>query len=222
MLSLDVVNMLPPQCQEKQNQIIQYMTNPSQFMRQMFDDLLCDILNQAHGFSINREITQLTRKPHTLPKPHLQCSNPKCPAPVGHTITMCWNKGSRDPGGKECYQERQKSKQSTRANMATMEVTDLADPEPLHENTDTYNSNALLDMKSCDPEAYYLALKVFKALLDSGMTHHIIKDHEAFHLYDKSKALPVKMANCGILNTFAMGDAHICIDVGGQTATIIL
>ncbi len=41
-------------------------------------------------------------------------------------------------------------------------------------------------------------------------------------MYDESKALPVKMANCGILNTFAMGDAHISVNVGGRTATVIL
>ncbi len=58
--------------------------------------------------------------------------------------------------------------------------------------------------------------------MDSGTTHHIIRDHEAFHMYDESKSLLVKMANCEILNTFAMGDAHISVDAGGKTATIIL
>ncbi len=224
------------------------MSNPAYFTRQTFDDLLRDISNQAHGLTINREITQLVRNPRTSPKPHPQCMNPKCPVPVGHTTVTCWHEGGGDPGGKEQYQEKQKSKQSVRANMATTEMNEPTEPEPPNESTDTYDctadsesnedvflsyfggsyesilplANALLDLKTDDPRAYYLALEVFKALLDSGTTHHIVRDHEVFHTYDESKALPVKMANCGVLNTFAMGDAHISVDVGGWTATIIL
>ncbi|KAK0476049.1 hypothetical protein IW261DRAFT_1567310 [Armillaria novae-zelandiae] len=77
-------------------------------------------------------------------------------------------------------------------------------------------------MKTSDPNAYYLALEVFKALLDSGTTHHIVKDREAFHTYNESKALPMKTTNCGMLNTFAMGNAHIGVDISSHMVTIIL
>ncbi len=51
-------------------------------------------------------------------------------------------------------------------------------------------------------------MQSFKALLDSGTTHHIINNHTLFQSYDESKAIPIKTTNCGILNTFAMGQVH--------------
>ncbi|KAK0218905.1 hypothetical protein IW262DRAFT_1462479 [Armillaria fumosa] len=223
------------------------MSNPNCFTCQTFDDLLQDISNQAYGISINHEISQLVCNPCTSSKPHPQCTNPKCPLPVGHMTANSWHEGGGDPGRKEHFQEKQKSKQAVRANLATTETPNTAEHEPVNDNTDTYKctaksdnkdiffsyfvglyesilplANALFDLKTANPEAYYLTLEAFKALLNSGTTHHIVKDHKAFHTYDKLKALPVKMVNCGILTAFTIGDAHIRVNVGGQTATIIL
>ncbi len=116
------MNMLPAQFQEKQHKVIHDMSNPALFMQQSFNDLLCDIANQAHGITINKEITQPVRNPHTSPKLHPQCTNLKCPAPIGYMIATCWHDGGDDPGRKKRYQEKQKLKQTARANMAMTET----------------------------------------------------------------------------------------------------
>ncbi|SJL16752.1 uncharacterized protein ARMOST_20281 [Armillaria ostoyae] len=251
-LSLDVVNMLPPAFQERRNKVVEDMSNPAQFNQATFDKLLMDIANQASGITINLELSCFTRNPRTPPKPRAQCGNPKCPNPVGHTTATCWNEGGGDPGGKERYAEKQKQRTPARANFAEGKApidapADIDQPDnnidtstnecttSTESNEDTFYSymatsfdsilplaNALFELQDSDPKAYYLALEVFKALLDSGTTHHIVKDRLAFHTYDESKAIPVKTANCGILTTHAMGEAHINVDVGGRTATIVL
>ncbi|PBK65755.1 hypothetical protein ARMSODRAFT_1022185 [Armillaria solidipes] len=79
-----------------------------------------------------------------------------------------------------------------------------------------------MDMRNSDPKAYFAAIQVFKALLDSDTTHHIVNDHMLFHTYNVAGAVPITTANCGILTTKAMGEAQFTVDDDGQTSTIIL
>ena len=44
------------------------------------------------------------------------------------------------------------------------------------------------------------------ALLDSGCSHHLIKDISLFSSYDVSRATSVTTANCGSLHALAMGN----------------
>ncbi len=140
-LSLDVVNMLPPQFQERRNKVVNDMSNPALFTRYTFDILLQEITNQANGITINQEISQLMKNPHTSPKPRAQCGNPKCPMPIGHTTATCWHEGGGDPRRKERYQEKQKAKQTAKANYAGVESTDAAVPDPPDDSFDTYTTN---------------------------------------------------------------------------------
>ncbi len=250
-LSLDVINLLPPHFSEMRNKVVGELRNPNGFNQGSFNTLLTDIIDQANGLLMQRDLSKLSRNPKTSPKPRerVVCVNPKCPYPTGHTTTNCWHKGSGDPGGKEKYQERQKAKQTARANLmvnptipATDEDSPQHDPYDTNEcteqpdlNDDVYylytpgssetilaTANALLDFQKSDPKSYHLAMQAFKALLDSGTTHHIINDRSLFQSYDESKVIPVETANCGILNTFAMGEVHFRKKLSGRTATVIL
>jgi hypothetical protein len=50
---------------------------------------------------------------------------------------------------------------------------------------------------------------LFNSILDSGCTHHIIRDRSLFWTYHTSQAIPVKTANCGTLETLAKGDVKV-------------
>ncbi|KAK0183816.1 hypothetical protein F5146DRAFT_1146846 [Armillaria mellea] len=244
--------MLLPAFQERHNKVVEDMSNLALFNQASFDKLLMDIANQANSIMINLELSHLNRNPCTLLKAHAQCSNPKCPNPIGHTMATCWKKKGSNPGGKERYTEKQKQRILARVNFTEGESPldlpiDIDQPDnnigtsitectmSTESNKDTFYlymaalfdsilplTNSLFEFQDSDPKAYYLTIEVFKALLNSGTTHYIIKDHLTFHTYNESKAIPVKTANCGILTIHAMGKAHISVDVGGQTVTIVL
>ena len=60
-------------------------------------------------------------------------------------------------------------------------------------------------------------LTTYNAALDSACTNHIFRDRTVFHTYDVNGALPVKTANCGFLNTLAIGDVKIKLVIEGKT-----
>ncbi|KAG6886799.1 hypothetical protein C0992_002306, partial [Termitomyces sp. T32_za158] len=62
----------------------------------------------------------------------------------------------------------------------------------------------------------------FNSILDSGCTHHIIKDKRHFWTYCPELAVPVGTANCGTLNTLARGEVRFNTHVNGKTITLIL
>ncbi|SJL06868.1 uncharacterized protein ARMOST_10210 [Armillaria ostoyae] len=250
-LSLDVINLLPPHCSEICNKVVGDLRNPNAFNQESFNTLLTDIIDQANGLLMQCDLSKLSRNPKTSLKPHerVVCVNPKCPYPTGHTTANCWHEGGSDPGGKEKYQERQKAKQTARANLIVNPTVPVLDedpypPDPYNTNECTEQAdlnddvyylyipgspesvfamaNTLLDLEKSDPKSYHLAMQAFKALLNSGTTHHIINDHTLFQSYDESKAIPIETTNCSILNTFAMGEVHFCKKLSGRTATVIL
>lgn len=69
-------------------------------------------------------------------------------------------------------------------------------------------SSAVLLMS--DPIALAVLVCTFKALFDSGCTHHIIKHREHFWTYHLEGALSVGTASSGILATKARGIVKLC------------
>jgi len=63
---------------------------------------------------------------------------------------------------------------------------------------------------------------LFNSILDSGCTHHIIKDHSYFWTYHTSQAIPVKTANCGVLETLAKGNVKVQLQCGTQSIVLVL
>ena len=59
-------------------------------------------------------------------------------------------------------------------------------------------------------------------VLDSGSTHHIVRDRSFFQTYDTSRALSVKTANCGALQAKAMGDVALEICLNGRKFDLLL
>ena len=63
---------------------------------------------------------------------------------------------------------------------------------------------------------------LYNMILDSGCTNHIIKDHSLFWTYNTSLAVPVKTANCGVLETFAKGNVKFQIQCCSQPIVFTL
>ena len=57
----------------------------------------------------------------------------------------------------------------------------------------------------------------FNSAFDSTCTNHIIRDHNLFHRYDPDGGVPVRTANCGFLETLAVGDVKFCMTINGHT-----
>jgi len=70
--------------------------------------------------------------------------------------------------------------------------------------------------------AFAAISNLYNTILDSGCTNHIIKDHSLFWTYHMFLAVPVKTANCGILETFAKGDIKFHIQCGNRSIVFTL
>jgi hypothetical protein len=57
----------------------------------------------------------------------------------------------------------------------------------------------------------------FHSALDLACTNHIFRDHNLFHTYSTDNAVPVKTANCGILNTLGMGTVKVKLSIKHRT-----
>jgi Reverse transcriptase (RNA-dependent DNA polymerase)/GAG-pre-integrase domain len=64
-------------------------------------------------------------------------------------------------------------------------------------------------------------MPAFNALLDSGCTHHIIRDRTLFHNY-AAKSISVGTANCGSLAALGTGDVEFRYPFGTQFVTFTL
>ena len=60
------------------------------------------------------------------------------------------------------------------------------------------------------------------ALLDSGCSHHLIKDRSLFSSYDVSGATSVTTANCGSLRALASGDVTLRLPYNGRFVAVVL
>ena len=101
-------------------------------------------------------------------------------------------------------------------------------------NSDLYNEDAYLrcESKFLSPFAFasgfdfgsaaFIALgNTYNAVLDSGCTHHIIRDRALFRNYGE-RALSVGTANCGSLEALGTGDVEFRYTLGDRTVTFTL
>lgn len=65
-------------------------------------------------------------------------------------------------------------------------------------------------------------LSLYNTILNSGCTNHIIRDRSFFWTYHTSLAVPVKTANCGILETLAKGNVKFRDQCGSRSVVFVL
>lgn len=75
----------------------------------------------------------------------------------------------------------------------------------------TYSSFPVAAASLDDPIAFSPISREFNSALNSACTNHIIRNREFFKTYDTAGAVPVKTANCGFLETLAIGDVVFCM-----------
>ena len=59
----------------------------------------------------------------------------------------------------------------------------------------------------------------YNSALDSACTNHIFHDCNVFHTYNVDGAVPMKTANCSILQTLGIGDVKIKLVIGDRVIT---
>jgi hypothetical protein len=69
--------------------------------------------------------------------------------------------------------------------------------------------------------AFISLVSLYNALLDSGCTHHIIRDRDMFYNYIK-KEISVGTANCGSLDALGTGDVDFRYPYGNRTVVFTL
>ena len=88
-------------------------------------------------------------------------------------------------------------------------------------NTTSLMSSYALSSVTTEFDTAPLALtslsQTFNSVLDSACTAHIICDRHLFHRYDPDGGVPVKTANCGFLQTLAIGDVKFRLVLNGHT-----
>ena len=72
-----------------------------------------------------------------------------------------------------------------------------------------------------DSAAFIALGNVYNAILDSGCTHHIIRDRALFRNYVEH-ALSVGTANCGSLDALGTGDVEFRYSFGDRSVTFTL
>ena len=94
----------------------------------------------------------------------------------------------------------------------------------LHPESFAYSAlPSFLDLGSAVPPSAFSTISFpFNSLLDSGCTHHIIRDRSLFWTYDTALATPVKMANCGFLQTLARGSVRFHVFSRSRPVTFVL
>jgi len=89
--------------------------------------------------------------------------------------------------------------------------------------TSTYTLSSLSELLPFEsPVSCASIASSFNTILDSSCTNHIICDHALFWTYREDQAVPVKMANCGILKTLARGDVKFRVPFSDQQIILTL
>jgi hypothetical protein len=81
---------------------------------------------------------------------------------------------------------------------------------------------SLENISTLSPHAFSASVLPYNSILDSGCTHHIIRDRALFWDYDTTQAIPVKTANCGFLSTLARGTVRFRVTSGDRSVVFIL
>jgi len=112
-------------------------------------------------------------------------------------------------------------------SFATFGTTSFV-PTPMNKDVffDVYRTGVILtalsSISELSPVCLLSILECYNSILDSGCMNHIIQDRSLFWTYHTSLAVPVKTANCGVLETLAKGDVKFCIKCGSQSVVIVL
>jgi hypothetical protein len=175
---------------------------------------------------------QATAPPERTTRADDRCSN--C-GRLGHTGKTCFQVGGGMEGKREEYLANRPPKPvahltdveeipETEADTKPIEEIVLNDEfaaMSLHLSNDiafsTYSSSPTSSILSDGPIALSSISKEFNSALDSACTNHIIRNREFFHTYDTAGAVPVKTANCGFLQTLAIGDVVFRMELQGRT-----
>jgi hypothetical protein len=80
---------------------------------------------------------------------------------------------------------------------------------------------ALSSLADLSPTCLSSITTLFNSILDSGCTHHIIRDRSLFWTYYTSQAIQVKTTNCGTLETLANGDVKVRLLCGTQSIILV-
>ena len=83
----------------------------------------------------------------------------------------------------------------------------------------TYVLSSFSEIPTEQPFALSSISQGYNSALDSACTNHIFRDCNVFHTYNVDGALPVKTANCGILQTLGIGDVKIKLVIGDKVIT---
>ena len=102
--------------------------------------------------------------------------------------------------------------------IANLSVASFVPNTDLHENFYDWSDNksfthmamATVDFNST---ALLSLLTTYNTLLDSGCTHHIVRDHTLFQSYS-AQAVSVGTANCGSLEVLGTGNVEFCHPFG--------
>ena len=153
----------------------------------------------------------------------------------GHTAPTCFQPGGAMEGQREEYLASRVPK--TIAHIAEVEENQPDTEEDtltIEENTlnnefaamslgtsndiqfSTYASQSLPEIPNDQLFALSSISQGFNSALDSACTNHIFQDRDHFHTYNADGAVPVKIANCGLLTTLGIGDVKIKLSIGNR------
>ena len=165
----------------------------------------------------------------------LHCSN--CHRD-GHTDRTCFQPGGAMEGRREEYlanrvpkpiahiaevEENQTDIEESTSNAEEDTLNNEFAAMSLGVNNNIHFSTYALSSFSEIPTDLLFALSSisqgYNSALDSACTNHIFRDRNVFHTYDVDGAVSVKTANCGILQTFGIGDVKIKLVIGDKIIT---
>jgi Reverse transcriptase (RNA-dependent DNA polymerase) len=102
-------------------------------------------------------------------------------------------------------------------NVLINEFAAMSFSHPNDINLSTYALSSVTTAFEDTPLALASLSQTYNSALDSACTNHIIRDRSLFHRYDPDGGVPVKTANCGFLETLAIGDVKFRMTLNGRT-----
>jgi hypothetical protein len=113
--------------------------------------------------------------------------------------------------------EPEEKVESDNKNVLTNEFAAMSFTHANNINLSTYALSSITNTLEDILLALASISQMFNSALDSACTNHIIHDHSLFHWYDPDGGVPVKTANCGFLETLAVGDVKFRMILNGHT-----
>ena len=156
---------------------------------------------------------------------------------IGHTDDTCFQPGGAMEGRREEYLASRVPKPIAHIAEVKETQTEVEDNTTFNADEDTLNNefaamslgvpnniqfstyvlSSFSEIQLDQPFSLSSVSQGFNSALDSACTNHIFRDRNLFHTYNVDGAVPVKMANCGILTTLGIGDIKIKLSFGEKT-----